>query len=130
VTRRNAETAEKATGTEAVPAHLAVYVDVLGDDLACEFFLALGGSQIYLSSRSSDRSIAAQVIGAERVEQLAARVDYGYIKVPLARQWVARHLRSKGKSDNDIARQVRADVATVRRWLASTPRAEQLDLPL
>lgn len=131
MTRRKAGTeAEDATGTQAVPAHLAVYVEVLGADLACRFFLELGGSQIYLSQRSGDRSFAAQVIGADKVEQLAARVDYGYIKVPLARQWIARQLRADGKSDNEIARLVRADVATVRRWLVTTPRAEQLDLPL
>jgi hypothetical protein len=131
VTRRKAQTAAaEATGTQAVPAHLAVYVEALGAPLACRFFLELGGSQIYLSQRSGDRSVAAQVIGADKVEQLAARVDYGYIKVPLARQWVARQLRADGKSDNEIARLVRADVATVRRWLATVPRAEQLDLPL
>lgn len=112
------------------PAHLAVYVDVLGIEHAMTFFLTMGGSQIYLSKRSSDRSIAAQAIGAENVERLAAQVDYGYIKVPLARQWVAQVMRAQGKPDNEIARIVRADVATVRRWLIERPRGEQLALSL
>lgn len=111
------------------PAHLRVYVEVLGVELAMALFLALGGSQIYLSNRSGDRSLAAQAIGADNVERLAARFDYGYIKVPLARQWIAQVMHDQGKSDNEIARVVRADVATVRRSLV--PRqSTQLSLKL
>jgi len=112
-----------------VPAHIAAFVEVLGRKRAVDLFLALGGSQIYLPRRSSDRTLAAQTIGAKNVERLAAAMGYGYIKVPLARQWVAETLRDLGRSDNEIARLVRADVATVRRWLG--PKSpEQFTLPL
>ncbi len=110
------------------PANLRPYVEAIGVDRAIALFLALGGSQIYLPRRSSKRTIAAQTIGADQVERLAAVLGHGYIKVPIARQWVAAALRSQGKSDNEIARVVRADVATVRRWLG--PKSEQLSLPL
>lgn len=110
------------------PAHLSPYVEALGVDGAIALFLALGGSQIYLPRRSSNRTVAAQTIGADNVERLAAALGYGYIKVPLARQWIAKALRAQGKSDNEIARLVRADVATVRRWLGPKPSAEQLTL--
>lgn len=113
-----------------VPAHLAPYVEVLGTAGAGALFLALGGSQIYLPRRSSKRTLAAQTIGADNVERLAAALGYGYIKVPLARRWIAEVLRAEGKSDNEIARLVRADVATVRRWLGSRVAAEQLSLPI
>lgn len=113
-----------------VPAHLAPYVEVLGVAGAGALFLALGGSQIYLPRRSSKRTLAAQTIGADNVERLAAALGYGYIKVPLARQWIAGVLRAEGKSDNEIARLVRADVATVRRWLGPKSSAEQLNLPI
>ena len=112
------------------PAHLAVYVSELGVELALTFFLTMGGSQIYLSKRSGDRSLAAQVIGADNVERLAAAVDYGYIKVPLARQWIAQVMHAQGKSDNEIARLIRADVATVRRRLVPRSQGEQLTLKL
>lgn len=112
------------------PAHLAVHVDVLGVDGAMTFFLTVGGSQIYLPKKSSDRTLAAQAIGADNVERLAEALGYGYIKVPLARQWVAQVMRAQGKSDNEIARIVRADVATVRRWLGPRSQAEQLSLPI
>lgn len=112
-----------------VPAQLAPYVEVLGTAAAVALFLALGGSQIYLPKRSSKRTLAAKTIGADKVEALAGALGHGYIKVPLARKWVAEVLRAGGKSDNEIARMVRADVATVRRWLG--PKStEQLSLPI
>lgn len=111
------------------PAHIAPYVEAIGAERAVALFLALGGSQIYLPRRSSKRTIAAQTIGADQVERLAAVLGHGYIKVPIARQWVAEVMRSEGKSDNEIARLVRADVATVRRWLGPKS-AEQLTLPI
>lgn len=113
-----------------VPAHVAPYVEALGAPAAVALFLALGGSQIYLPRRSSTRTLAAKTIGADNVERLAAALGYGYIKVPLARQWIAQVLRADGASDNEIARQVRADVATVRRWLGPKTSADQLTLPI
>jgi hypothetical protein len=110
------------------PEHLLAYVEVLGIDGALAFFLGVGGSQIYLPKKSSDRTLAAQTVGAENVERLAELIGYGYIKVPLARQWVAQVMRSQGKSDNEIARTVRADVSTVRRWVRPNQAAQQLSL--
>jgi hypothetical protein len=113
-----------------VPAHLDPYVDVLGVDGALALFLELGGSQVYLPRRSGKRTLLAKTIGADQVERLAAVLGYGYIKVPVARQWCAEALRAQGRSDNEIARIVRADVATVRRWLSAKTPANQLTLPL
>jgi hypothetical protein len=114
-----------------VPANLAPYVEVLGTERAVALFLELGGSQIYLAGRrSSERTLAARIIGADQVTRLAAALGDSYIKVPLARRWVARVLREDGKSDNEIARMVRADVATVRRWLGPKPDPSQLSLSI
>ena len=115
---------------DKVPAYIEPYVEVLGVELALELFLVCGGSQIYLSRKSGDRTTAAQTIGASQVERLADRMGHGYIKVPLAREWIARTMRRQGKSDNEIARTVRADVASVRRWLGPKSAAIQLKLPL
>ena len=117
--------------TEAkVPANLAPYVQALGTAGAVDFFLRFGGSQIYLPRTASERSKAAKEIGIDKVARLAEAMGDGYIKVPLARQWIAAKLRAKGESDNEIARIVRADVATVRRWLGSKSAAEQLTFPI
>lgn len=118
------------TRSNSVPPHLAPYVDVLGVDAAIALFLALGGSQVYLPLRSGKRTVAAQTIGAENVGRLAVVLGYGYIKVPLARQWIAEAKRAQGMSNNEIARLVRADVATVRRWLGPKSAPEQLNLPI
>lgn len=126
----------KANGIDLVtagvktPAHLAVYVDALGVDCAMALFLAAGGSQVYLGRKSSDGAIIAQAIGSENAALLAEKHGHGYIKVPLARQWVAQVQWSRGNSVNEIARIVRADVATVRRWLGPAPRERFQQLQL
>ncbi|MED5550054.1 MAG: helix-turn-helix domain containing protein [Pseudomonadota bacterium] len=102
---------------DKIPANLEPYVTALGQEEAERFFLAMGGSDIYLPNKSSPRSLAARTIGADRVEKLAAAMGPGYYKVPLARQWIARVMNARGASYAEIARTVRADVATVRRWL-------------
>lgn len=112
------------------PAHLRPYVAALGVAGARAFFLDLGGSQIYLSRRAKETALAARAVGAEKVRALAEALGNGYIKVPLARQWVAEVMRAQGASDNEIARVVRADVATVRRWLGPQGQGVQLSLEL
>lgn len=113
-----------------VPANLAPYVEALGAPGALDFFLRFGGSQIYLPKTPSARSKAAREVGVDNVTRLAQAIGDGYIKVPLARQWIAAQLRAAGDSDNEIARIVRADVATVRRWLGHKGSATQLNLPI
>ncbi len=56
-------------------------------------------------------------------------MGYGYYKVPLAREWCAEVMRAKGETNAEIARTIRVDVATVRRWLPSKEiTSEQLTL--
>ena len=114
--------------TDQIPANIAPFVEALGTEDAMRLFLSLGGSDIYLPQRSSPRSMAARTIGPAKVDQLAAVMGYGYIKVPLARQWIAAEMKSRGESLAEIARTVRADVATVRRWLGPSNGAHQMDL--
>lgn len=110
------------------PANLEPYVTALGRDEAMRFFLAFGGSEVYLADRPTPRSMISRTIGAANVEKLARTIGPGYIKVPLARQWIAQVMLARGDSTAEIARTVRADVATVRRWLGPRPSSHQLDL--
>ncbi len=113
----------------APPANLEPYVKALGVEGAMALFLSVGGSEIYLPKHSTRRSLAARTIGADKVDQLVNAMGYGYYKVPLAREWCAEVLRAKGESIAEIARTIRADVATVRRWLPSKEiTSEQLTL--
>ena len=98
------------------------FVGPLGEEGAALLFLRMGGSQIYLPAKSGKNSAAARAIGAAQVERLAAHLGVGFMKVPLARQWLACWLRKNGLSNNEIARLVRSDIATVGRYLRGYPK--------
>lgn len=102
-----------------IPANIEPYVEALGVDDAMRLFLSVGGSDIYLPRRSSPRSQAARTVGPDRVDKLAKVIGYGYIKVPLAKRWMAEVMKSQGVSTAEIARTIRTEVATVRKWFPS-----------
>ncbi len=112
----------------AVPAHVSAYVEALGVDTAMDFLCRFGGSQIYIARSPTERSEAARAIGAQAVGKLARALGPGYYKIPIAKRWIAQVLFSRGESLNAIARIVRADVETVRRWRLAETEDEQLDL--
>jgi hypothetical protein len=114
-----------ATGAP-VPANLRGYVEALGIDGAIHLFCSMGGSEIYIPNSPTGRSKTAREIGPEAVERLARHLGAGYYKIPLARRWVAQTLFARGESLNAIARKVRADVATVRRWNLADERQLKL----
>ncbi|MFK5980860.1 MAG: helix-turn-helix domain containing protein [Rhizobiaceae bacterium] len=114
--------------TNPIPAHLKPYVDILGKTLAAEFFLAFGGAEIYLAKKPTEVSMVAQMIGVEKVGKLAKELGGMHAKVPLAKRWSAEHYLSQGWSIAKIARSVRADMATVRRWLGPGPSSRQMDM--
>lgn len=102
-----------------VPAHLEVFIEVLGEDAAERVFLELGGAQVYVPNlRCTPRSNLGRILGTDRALELGHALGYGYIKVPVASAWIARRMHKRGVSKNEIARTVRTDVATVRRWLS------------
>lgn len=98
------------------------FVGPLGEEGAALLFLRMGGSQIYLPIKSGKNTAAAIAIGAKQVEKLSAHLGFGYMKVPLARQWLAYWLRKNGLSNNEIARIIRSDIATVGRYLRGHPK--------
>lgn len=109
-----------------LPAVLRPYVEALGVDDAERVFLALGGSQLYLPANSPRDGLLFDLLGAEKVMALSTAFGSDgigdYIKVPLARRWVADRMWERGVSDNEIARTIRCDVSTVRRWFNGYPR--------
>ena len=102
------------------PAHAAPWVDVLGELIAVDVFLALGGSIINLAytPRSSD---LAKIVGVDKAAALGRRLGSGNIKVPLAKTYVAQVLFFHGATQQDIARRLHEDLATVARQLRATP---------
>jgi len=109
------------------PAHIATYIEVLGQELAVDFFLAFGGSEIYFSDRPRS-SMVLELTGAEKAAILAKALGHGYVRVPIPKPWIAEVLMSKGLSKAAIARQLHVDQTTVRRWLSGSSEKNQLSL--
>lgn len=99
-------------------AHVCPYVDCLGPQLAVRFLLSFGGAELYLASDPKGRSAAEAVVGPDGVARMADHPLIGQrVRVPLARQWLARMLHWQGHSTAEIARTIRASDVSVRRWI-------------
>ena len=112
---------------EQVPAHIEAFVEILGSDLAITLFLTFGGTEIYLS-QTPKRSKVLELTGADKLIMLTERLGAGHIRVPLAKDWIARRLLSQGLSKADIARELHVDQRTVGRWFAKAACRDQLSL--
>lgn len=102
------------------PTHAAPWVEVLGERAAVEVFLRLGGSVVNLAykPRSSD---LVEIVGLEMAAALGRRLGSGNIKVPIPKPYVAQVLYFHGSNQQEIARRLHVDVATVARQLKATP---------
>lgn len=102
------------------PAHVAPWVEILGEETAVDVFLRLGGSIINLAytPRSSD---LAKIAGEDKAAALGRRLGSGNIKVPVPKIWITQVLYYHGATQQDIARRLHIDVATVARQLKATP---------
>lgn len=111
------------------PANLQPYVNTLGAGLAAKFFLEYGGSEVYLSHNSSLNSMVARAIGIEQTNALAKILGGGHVKVPVAKFWLAKYYREvEGCNNAQIARKIRVDVSSVRRWFSPKSDRNQLSL--
>lgn len=105
------------TTSTPTPDYLIPYAEELGEELACNLFLEFGGSTVYLGEKSRKGSKIRTVLDENKCAALAKRMGSGLLKIPLARHWTATVLKNQGNSTGEIARLVRADEETVRRWL-------------
>ncbi|MFC3059421.1 helix-turn-helix domain-containing protein [Paenirhodobacter populi] len=104
------------------PAALAPYVEVLGVDLAVEFFLRFGGAELYFPQDRCRGGAATSMIGIEKIAELGDRLCVVKTRVPLANRWIAEVLAWKGVPTADIARWIRVSDVTVRHWLSGGER--------
>ncbi|MCB1463241.1 MAG: hypothetical protein KDJ90_12640 [Nitratireductor sp.] len=106
-----------------VPANLRTFVEVLGEDLAADFFLTFGGSELYFAERPNPNGRLARLIGVSRAAELSRALDQHPSRVPLAKPWLALYLKERGGlSTADIARKLHAADNTVRGWLKRARR--------
>ena len=100
------------------PAHVAPFVEVLGVDLAIEYFIEFGGTPVYLAKNPAGRSEVEALIGAEAVRALR---DHPYqlpARCPLPKKWMAQVLYAKGLPVLQIARKLKTTDVAVRRNIA------------
>jgi hypothetical protein len=108
---------EKPQFTPKPTAQVAPYVEVLGIDGTVDFLLEFGGAEIYLTTSPKSRSRVVASIGRKKTIALADISDRLPRRVPLAKPWISAVLKSKGLSNNQIARKLHATDVSVRDWL-------------
>ena len=97
---------------------LAPCVECLGAELAVRFLLAYGGGELYLASGPKGRSAVEALVGPEAVARMADHYQLGQrVRVPLARQGLARMLHWQDNSTAEAARTIRASDVSLRAWI-------------
>lgn len=113
------------------PAHLAPYVEILGEDLAVEFLLAFGGAELYLARNPGAMAKLAQVVGQDEAAALAAAADTMRLprRVPTGKVWIAQVYAGKGLPVAEIARILHMSDNAVRGYLKSGSNARKRTAP-
>ncbi|OCC01737.1 hypothetical protein BA190_27640 [Labrys sp. WJW] len=123
--------------TKRIPAphFVETYIDAIGVEPTIQFLLKFGGGTIHLHSDPGPEGALAQAIGLENARALGQHLRRGHIKVPVAKQWIARQLFAYGWKKSKIARRLHVTDETVRLYLkgfeqgsAEPITSRQLDL--
>jgi hypothetical protein len=113
-----------------IDAHIMPFVAALGLRDAAEFLVLFANKDIHLSEAVQEKSQIAQLYGVEKTERLywhlhANGIGYGEkYKVPVARKFLARYLRSNGLSIVEISRQLSTTDVTIRKLLKSDEKRQ------
>jgi hypothetical protein len=108
----------RETRRAEVEPHVLPYVNALGLDRAAAFLIAFGGTSVYVA-KSPRSTPLLTVIGADGIAALHEEFGNFIERVPMARRFVIRQLRSKGMLINQIARAVGSTDVSVRAALKS-----------
>ena len=101
-----------------VDAHVLPYVEALGLERAAAFLIAYGGTPVYVAKSPRATPLLA-IIGVDGIAALNEKFGNFIERVPMARRFVIRQLRSKGMLINQIARTVGNTDVSVRAALKS-----------
>lgn len=107
------------------PAHVEPFVRVLGIDEAIRFLLRFGGAEAYLTRSPKGRSAIAEEFGVELAGKIAEAAEHLPRRMPLAKEWIAEVMSSRGLSDAEIARTLHVTDVTVRAWRKKAPHRGQ-----
>ena len=99
------------------PAHVAVFVELLGAEKTATLLLEMGGAEVYYTTNPTPRNRIVQLLGLEAALILASQDHRLPRELPVANKWLCQYLAWKGLSAAHIACRVRVTTATVRRHL-------------
>lgn len=101
------------------PAHLNAYVEELGPAMAVSFLIMFGGSPLYFPNDPKGKSAAEQLIGADRLRALGARMASNRTEIPMPKTWLIRALHAEGLNVGQICRALKTSSTNVKRTLKS-----------
>lgn len=104
--------------TVRVPAHLSVFVEVLGLEGAIEFLLEFGGARIYIAQRKTGNSLLKKSLGADKTHALWLQRDRIPARIPVGRVWIAQVWLARGMTVAEVARKLHVTDVTVRKYKA------------
>ncbi|MBY6117443.1 helix-turn-helix domain-containing protein [Mameliella alba] len=96
------------------PAHLNVFVEELGPELAVRFLIQFGGARLYFPDDPKGKSQAEALIGANALRRLGQRMLQNRAEIPTGTTWVIQALAAEGKGTSEICRILRVTARTVR----------------
>ena len=99
------------------PAHPDPYIEVLGPRMAVSFLVMFGGSPLWFPDDPRGRSAAEQLIGADKMRALGARMRSNLTEIPMPKNWLIRALHAEGLSVGQICRALKTSSTNVKRTL-------------
>ena len=102
----------------SVPANVAPYVALLGEDRAIALFISFGGAPLYLADRPTAECKVVTVIGADGLAALLGEFGPRISRVPRPNRWIAEVWYGRGVAILELARRLHTTDVTIRRWLA------------
>lgn len=106
----------------AVPPSVSEFIDLIGEDKTALLLLKVGGTLAQFSEgRTHDDTLVARAIGREAALTLGQHFGAVPKLIPMGNKFLARHLRAKGYSVQEIARLIRCTAVSVRSYLKPDP---------
>jgi hypothetical protein len=96
-------------------------MDALGEDGFLALTEAHGGVRLYVPKDASGSQLSSE-IGCDSAARLSKLFPGGYIRIPLAREFRARHYRSRGDSNAAIARRLGLTETGVDKLFSREPK--------
>lgn len=104
--------------TGKIPSNIQRLVDLIGLSATVDLMLAVGGSSIsFPRSNPKPDNRVLQAIGMDATRVLIAEYWGGSQRIPVNGRFLARNLRGRGLSVQEIARQLRRADKTIRIYL-------------